>query len=343
MTVYKNELMNLNRRIEAFAKLGLVIKQSNKEDLIRRAISANNWFTPENINFALNAIANEMLNKESLIEWMKDEQVDSLQTKTVALILAGNIPAVGWHDILSVLILGLKAQIKLSSKDSVLIKYLINHIIEIEPLFKNQVEFVEKPVGFDAIIATGSNNSSLYFKHYFSKYPHIIRSNRKSIGIIFNDTSKEDIKKIGEDIFTHFGLGCRNISKLFIEDGVKLEEIMEILHDYKEINMHNKYRNNYDYNYTISLLNKDNFLMNGAMLLLENDSIHSRIATVHYELFSEIESVKSKIADYSEDIQCIVSPKLINDLNIISPGKAQSPKLNDYADNINTIEFLKGI
>lgn len=333
--------MDLNRRINAFSELGDALNKLELGELIHKATIHNAWFTEEHVIFALNSIANEMLELSKLVKWTSKYRItDQNEKKVVALILAGNIPAVGFHDVLSVLLMGLRAQIKLSSKDSILIPFLLEKLIEIEPEFDAQIDFVERVNGFDAIIATGSDNSGSYFEHYFQKYPHIIRRNRKSIGIIDLETTDDELRLMGDDIFKYFGLGCRNISKVYIQEDVDLTRIMEIWHEQKEIILHNKYKNNYDYNYTVFLLNNENFLMNGALLLRENTSLHSRIACLHYEKFKDLEELQPKIEADVDSLQCIVYSDTEKISDSILPGTSQTPQLWQYADNIDIVKFL---
>jgi len=336
--------MDVNRRVEAFSELGSKLKEADLKDVIGKAVIQNSWFTEQSVVFALNSVIEEMLDLSKLHEWISRYTIpDYTGNKIVALILAGNIPAVGFHDVLSVLILGHRVQIKLSSKDSVLIPFILDNLLEIEPRFEEQIQFVDRVQSFDAIIATGSDNTGSYFEHYFKKYPHIIRKNRKSIGIIDSFTSDEEIRLMGDDIFKFFGLGCRNISKLYIQDSADLTRIMEIWHEQKEIILHNKYKNNYDYNYTVFLLNKENFLMNGALLLRENNSLHSRIACVHYETFDDIEDLNPKIDSERELLQCIVYQNSDKIPESILPGTTQKPQLWQYADNVDVVQFLINI
>lgn len=337
--------MNVEERIEGFSRLGDFLLEDEKHiDVFHRAKHMNSWFSLENISFAIAAISRTMLKRENLEFWLSNYDLSKIENpKKVALVLAGNIPAVGFHDILCVLILGHSTQIKLSSKDAVLIKYLLDNLIRIEPRFEGSINFVDRVADFDAIITTGSNNTAIHFEHYFSKYPHIIRKNRKSIAIISADFNSDDIRLLSEDLFRHFGLGCRNVSKLYIHDSIKLTSLMEVLHEEKSIILHNKYKNNYDYNYTLLLMNGDEFLMNASCLLLPDKSLHSRIATIHYERYGNDEDLLKSIEEIEQDIQCIVSKSEISDLDTVHLGKAQNPGLMDYADHIDTIEFLLNI
>lgn len=335
--------MNLKQRIELLNQLGSWILDFDEELMktIQLATQKNPWFTVENIQKALSGIANSFLQKDKLLNWSDAYKIDDSDHRTVALILAGNIPAVGFHDILCTFISNHSAQIKLSGKDDVLIPALIRKLEEMDNDTISYFTCVERIENFDALIATGSNNTSLYFEQYFSKYPHIIRKNRHAIGVIYNDTTEDTILQLGEDIYQYFGLGCRNISKLMLQDQVEKEKIMEIWHDnYKEVLQHNKYMNNFDYNYTIFLMNQDDFYMNGGLLLKKDSSIHSRISSVNYEEFTTQNQLENTIKSHGEDVQCIISEKEISSFQTVRPGQAQSPQLSDYADGVDVMSFL---
>lgn len=336
--------MNLEDRINALAALGIFLKNSQDQEYQnckRIAQQKNPWFTQENIENAIQNICSQFLQFNTLSNWAKNYSIDNHHEKTLALVLAGNIPAVGFHDIVCSFIANYTTQIKLSSKDDVLIPFLLKKLNELDPRTISYFTTVERLENFDYVIATGSNNTSLYFEQYFSKYPHIIRKNRHSVGIIDCDFTDQDIIDLGHDIYDYYGLGCRNVSKLFIHQDVDMNKLMELLHDkYKYVLQHNKYMNNYDYNYAIYLLNEDNFLMNGGIILKEDKSLHSRIATVHFEYFSESSEVVTNIAKHSEHIQCIVSSKEWQEFDTVKPGKGQSPTLWDYADGIDVMKFL---
>ena len=333
--------MTLDERIEAFTSLRDALNPSKERSAMSTiAIQSNLWFTIENINQSIGAIQDEFLDHIKLNKWIEKYTFEKLHPKKIALVLAGNIPAVGFHDILCVLIAGHRVQIKLSSKDKIIIPYILDRLIEIDNRFLLQIDYVERVSDFDAIIATGSNNSAVHFAHYFSKYPHIIRRNRKSIGIISKDWKETEIISLGDDILTHFGLGCRNVSFLWIHQDVDLEPLMEIWHRRKEFILHNKYKNNYDYNYTLLLMNGADFLMNSCLLLVNENTMHSRIATVNYQRYKDEKQISTYFSQNNEDIQCVVSSSKMDQIPTIYPGLAQIPSLSDYADNVDTMSFL---
>jgi hypothetical protein len=262
----------------------------------------------------------------------------------VGLILAGNIPMVGFHDVLCVLITGNVALIKASSQDARLIKYVLEMLIEIESSFKDQYYFVERLENFEAIIATGSNNTSRYFEYYFGKVPHIIRKNRNSVALLTGNETKEQLSELGHDIFDYYGLGCRNVSKLMVPKGYNFNFFFESIETYQPIINHHKYNNNYDYNKSIYLVNSDKHFDNGFLLLKEDERLASPLAVLFYEYYDNLDSAQKLLEEQSDKIQCIVSTAPLQVQNqVVDFGKSQQPDLWDYADNIDTIEFLQKI
>ena len=332
--------MNLQQRINAFSLLGEKLNNNKLPNSIYEKAEANNrWFVKKSIDFSLNEISN-MLKRENLENWVKlYPQINNYSTtKTVGVIMAGNIPLVGFHDFLSVLITGHNIIVKLSSKDNILLKEISNLLIDIEPLFKDRILFTEGNLtNFDAIIATGSDNTSKYFEYYFGKYPNIIRANRTSVAILNGEESEADIINLGKDIFTYYGLGCRNVSKLFVPENYDFVSFLDSLKQYEYVYTNNKYANNKDYNSSVFLLNKIKHFDNGFLILTENTGYSAPISVVYYETYSNINTVLKRLEIDSKKIQCVVSN--ISD-KYIKLGQAQSPKLYDYADNIDTLEFL---
>lgn len=338
--------MDLNRRISAFAELGTVLrdvaagtetKAGNKLSAIAETQHIRNpWFTPENVRMAIGAIG-ENLTIEKLNKWTEryPQPGNKGTSHRVAVIMAGNIPLAGFHDYLSVLISGNKLISKTSSKDSELIREITQILVSIEKEFADKIEFAEGELkNFDVVIATGSDNSSRYFEYYFGKYPHIIRKNRNSIAIINGNESKEEISLLGKDIFSYFGLGCRSVSKIYIPEGYSIEEMTSNWNRFSGIINHSKYANNYEYNMAVFMVNKERFIDTGYLLLRENYRLSSPVAVLHYQFYNNREILHSGIEQQKEKIQCIVSGKEI------PFGMAQRPELWDYADNIDTIDFL---
>lgn len=325
--------------IIAFNKLGKLL--TNPTDILGNAFytaeSTNAWFTAENIKKSILSFA-EMLNETDLSVWFKSVKF-STAPKKVGLILAGNIPLVGLHDVLSVLATGNIALIKLSSADDKLIKAVIAELVKIEPAFEDKIEYVERLKDFDAVIATGSNNSSRYFDYYFSKVPNIIRRNRNSVAVLDGSESFEDIQNLGNDIFDYFGLGCRNVSKIYFPKGYDIANFYEGIESFQPIINHFKYNNNYDYNKSIYLVNAAKHFDNGFLLLKEDESLTSPLAVLFYEEYEQLQALEDKLKNKSENIQCVISKSPLS-LNTFGFGQSQHPKLWDYADNVNTVEFL---
>ncbi|EHQ29418.1 hypothetical protein [Mucilaginibacter paludis] len=259
----------------------------------------------------------------------------------VGLILAGNIPLVGFHDVLCVLASGNRALIKASSNDARLIKYILNLLVEIAPEFETRFSFVERLANFDAVIATGSNNTSRYFEYYFGKVPNIIRKNRNSVALLTGNETKEQLFMLGHDIFDFFGLGCRNVSKLLVPAGYDFVPFFEAIEPHQPIINHHKYNNNYDYNKSIYLVNGDKHLDNGFLLVKEDERLASPLAVLYFEYYDNLPAAVNRLADLSESIQCIVTHEAVAVSNqVVDFGKSQQPQLWDYADGVDTMAFL---
>jgi len=327
------------KAISAFNQLGTLL--TNPTDILGNAFysaeNTNAWFTAENIKKSILSFA-EMLNEADLTVWFKSIRFSN-SPKKVGLILAGNIPLVGLHDVLSVLATGNIALIKLSSADDKLIKAVIAALIEIEPAFDTHIQYVERLKDFEAVIATGSNNSSRYFDYYFSKVPNIIRKNRNSVAVLDGSESFKDIQNLGNDIFDYFGLGCRNVAKLYFPKGYDIANFYEGIESFQPIINHFKYNNNYDYNKSIYLVNAAKHFDNGFLLLKEDESLTSPLAVLFYEEYEHLQEVEEKLKDKSENIQCVITKSPLN-FKTFDFGQSQHPKLWDYADDVNTIEFL---
>jgi len=334
-------IFNKESKINAFIKLGEYLQNPDHElnELIIRAKNKNAWFTEEQVKNALNAIG-KSLNANDLKSWL-DPYNFSNNTKKIGLVLAGNIPLVGFHDILTVLISGNVAQIKLSSNDDSLIPTVLKKLVQIEPAFENSIQFVNRLEGFDAIIATGSNNTSRYFEYYFSKVPHIIRKNRNSIAILSGTETNNDFMALGKDIFNYFGLGCRNVSKLYVPKGYNFIPFFDAIEEYNPIINHQKYNNNYDYNKSIYLVNKVYHFDNGFLLLTPNESLSSPLSVVYYEEYEDTADLVNTLESRKEEIQVVVSQEEIDlTLPVVKFGESQKPQLWDYADGIDTMRFL---
>jgi hypothetical protein len=331
--------MTLQQRINAFSLLGQHLEQLSPEAFESLAESArleNPWFTEENVSMALNGIKT-FLRKDDLTNWTNKYTLEPKQPKTIALVMAGNIPLVGFHDFLCVLTSGNRAQIKLSSKDSKLINYLIKHLVWLEPGFEGFIDIKERLENFDAIVATGSDNSARYFESYFGKYPNIIRKNRTSCAILTGHETEDEIESLGTDIFSYFGLGCRNVSKIYVPTGYDLTKLLSRWDSFKNLIHHHKYCNNYDYQKSILLVNTIPFLDNGFILFQENEKLVSPISVLYYEYYSTVGSLKTRLTEDADKLQCIVGSTALASIPF---GQAQYPQLWDYADQVDTLKFL---
>ncbi len=307
-------------------------------DLIQLSQSHNGWYTPEQVYFAIQSWA-EALTEENLNTWLADYDLSNVKPKTIGLILAGNIPLVGFHDFLSVLISGHQVLVKTSSNDQHLLPFLAKYLMAVEPELKNKITFVEgKLENFDGVIATGSNNTARYFEFYFKDKPSIIRKSRNSIAVLNGHETKEQLVALGEDIFRYFGLGCRNVSKLFVPKGYDFSSFFEAIFEYQDVIHYEKYANNYDYNKAVFLMSNFKLLDNGFLTIKEDLSHASPISSVFYEYYDNLDEVQKRLNVDQEIIQCIVSNDLVQ--NSIAFGTTQKPKLWDYADNVDTMAFL---
>ena len=336
--------MNLELRINAFSQLGDQIRalETSEFSQLNEAIANQNpWFTPENVRMALLGIA-KLLDKNELIKWTSTYQLNPSQVKTIGLAMAGNIPLVGFHDFLCVLIAGHKVKAKLSSSDSILLPHLANKLISIEPSFNGFIHFEERLNHVDGVIATGSDNTARYFEYYFRSIPHIIRKNRSSCAVLSGKEKVEGLTRLGSDVFSYFGLGCRNVSKLFLPKDYSMTNLFPAWDNYSHLVHHHKYANNYDYQKSILLVNKIPFYDNGFVLMKEEEASVSPISVLFYEYYQDMQDLNSKIESHGGKTQCIVSDKkwVTGSEDF---GAAQFPGLSDYADNMDTLAFLEKI
>jgi hypothetical protein len=305
----------------------------------------NPWFTPEYVRRALAGIA-RMLEREVLEHWLAAYPSPvSLagRTKTIGLVFAGNIPLVGFHDMLCVMASGHRALVKPSSKDDRLPKKLSELLTDLDRELGDRIRFTDDLLkGIDALIATGSNNTARYFEYYFREIPHMIRKHRNGVAVLTGEETEGELKNLGDDIFTFFGMGCRNVTKLYIPHSYDLKLLLQVLDRFGDLYRHNKYGNNVDYYRTIYLLNQIPFLDNGVLLLKEDTAIASPVGVVFYERYSDIEWVSGQLAERQQEIQCCVSV----DPGIggaIPPGSTQDPMPWDYADGLDTLRFLNDL
>lgn len=348
----------LSTRINAFVELGNQINEAlgreegkfeglSKEQInlllqIKKAGMDNGWFTNDMVRNALSGITS-MLKEEELTTWLSNYNIpDQREVKEVGVIMAGNIPAVGFHDFLCVLLSGHKVVVKTSSEDELLMPAIVQILISIDNQLDEKIEILTAPRrDYDAVIATGSNNSARYFEQYFGKFPNIIRKSRTSVAVLTGEESQEEIKGLAKDLFTYYGLGCRNVSKLLCLKGFDPKTLIdELLKHDQPLKENGKYHNNIDYNKSIYIINKVPFLDGGTFLLKEDEGLHSPISVTFYEEFSDLNAIEGYIASNAENIQCVVSPRLKNG---VSFGSAQTPKVWDYADKVDTIDFLNSL
>ncbi|HLT65415.1 MAG TPA: acyl-CoA reductase [Flavobacterium sp.] len=349
--------MILEDKINAFAQIGEFLQQFTQvpfqkndklsinnqffdsfSELIHQMDQSNGWFTIDQVVFA-NESWSEALTKENLNQWLSAYTFKEEALKNVGLILAGNIPYVGFHDVLSVLLSGNKALIKLSSNDQFLIPFILKILVAIEPRFESRIAFTkERLENFDAVIATGSNNTARYFEYYFGKYPNIIRKNRNSAAVLTGNETHEELVALGEDIFRYYGLGCRNVSKLFVPKNYDFTAFFKAMYTYKDVIYYEKYANNYDYNKAVFLMSNFNILDNDFLTIKEDTSFASPISSVFYEYYNDIDEVAQRLEIDKEKIQCVVSHTKVQ--NSIPFGTTQKPKLWEYADNVDTMKFL---
>ena len=350
--------MRREKIIEAFADLGNFMNQfehvdSSKKDLalneffydtfnslIPTLKSHNGWFDELQVRKSITALS-FWLDYEALNTWLSYYSWSS-SPKKVAIIMAGNIPLVGFHDFVCGLVSGHHLLIKMSSDDKVLLPFIVKILVHINSDFEGRITFTDsKMTDFDAVIATGSDNSARYFAHYFGKYPHLIRKNRNSVAVLSGNESKEDLRALGKDVFDYYGLGCRNVSKIYVPKDYKFELLFEAFYEYKFVMDNKKYANNFDYHRALFLMGGHDLLENGFLLLKEDESLSSPISVLYYETYDSISELEKTLHSMSEQIQCVVSE--LNIPNSFRLGASQQPSLTDYADGEDTMAFLMSL
>ena len=352
--------MKLEQRIEAFAKLGEFLSQFEPGGIlerpelpwnetfmapfrmqIKRAFESNGWFTENNVLTSF-YYWSKILNKNNLSNWTSNYNLNIDSPRTIGVIMAGNIPLVGFHDFLSVLVSGHRILVKQSSSDAFFLPLISKFLEQVEPGFKGYIQFTEdKLSGFEAVIATGSNNTARHFSYYFGKYPNIIRKNRNSAAVLTGKETAEQLEELGEDIFRYFGLGCRSVSKLFVPRGYDFDPFFGAIYKYRDLIEYKKYENNYDYNKAVYLMSQFKLLENGFVMLKEDKSFSSPIASIFYEYYDSQEELMQKLEDNKDALQCIVSDHLAEDH--VYFGQTQKPQLWEYADGVDTLKFLSGL
>jgi len=329
--------MDLRHRIELICLLGEYIKhdENHWNSQKNRAALLNAWFVPEFIEQSVKNICENFLEEKKINEWINQypDLKKAKNSKKVGIVMAGNIPLVGFHDMLSVFISGNISVIKVSSKDEVLIKHLVNKLIEFDAEVAPFFVFQDILKDCDVYIATGSNNSSRYFEYYFAKYPHIIRKNRTSVAILNGDETKEELDLLSDDIQMYFGLGCRNVTKLFVPEGYDFIPVLNALKKYEYLMDYHKYRNNFDYHLALLIMNSKYYMNNDSIILTENASVFSPVSQIHYSFYEHKQNLIDSLQQ-NQDIQCIVGK------GFVPFGEAQKPTLSQYADGVDTLSFL---
>ena len=344
--------MQQSERLHTFIALGEYLRSPDsapeRDHIAQQANYHNNWFTPGNNAKALSAIANDMLTVDNLTGWLSEYNPEPTEPKTIGVVMAGNIPAVGFHDLLCVLISGHKLLAKTSSQDFALIQYLIQKITDINPAFAQRITLAERLNAADAFIATGSNNTARYFDYYFAKRPHIIRRNRTAVGLLMGEEGPEEFAKLGEDILSYYGLGCRNVSMLLVPEGIDhepynfvplLQTLDPLAPTYKNLS---KWINNYDYNKSIMLVNRVHHFDNGYLMLTESENLVSPISVVNYQTYRNQDEATAILTKQADKIQVVSSANGWYP-GSVPFGQTQHPGLSDYADGVDTMKFLAGL
>lgn len=324
-----------------FLQRYLKLHDENTESVLQKAYSSNPWFIPEFSRHAIDAIGENFLDEIKCKEWLSRYPRKNSHSKKVAIIMAGNVPLVGFHDLFCVLASGHHAIIKLSDKDSYLLKFVVEKWTEILPALAGHISFVEKLDEYDAVIATGSNNSARYFEYYFREHPHILRKNRNGVAVLTGSESPGDLEKLSDDIFLYFGLGCRNVSRLFVPEGYDFANWQTAMSKWNYLKDHNKYRNNLDYNSAIYLINRVPHINLDHLILKEDEMIASRIGCVHYTFYHDQNMLTEELNAKQNEIQCLISIEPISGCPHVKPGQSQYPSLGQYADGVDTMEFLR--
>lgn len=345
----------LEQRLSAFVQLGKVFRhlatgapwsghglgitleeQAVFERAITQAGLQNGWFTEGNVRHMLGALG-AMLRSDDLEAWA-GRRSEPPSAKRVGIIMAGNIPLVGFHDLLCTVVAGHVAVVKPSAQDTVLVRATVDLLLRLAPGLEPQLKWVEGKLGkVDALIATGSNNTARYFEHYFGHLPRLIRKGRVSVAVLDGSETEDELQALGEDVFRYFGLGCRNVSKLFVPQDFNLDRLFGAVYGWRDIVNHNKYGNNYDYNKAVWLLERVPLIENGFLLLRESTALASPVASLHYERYSDVASVMQQLEQEKDNVQCVIGH------GHLPFGSSQEPSVTDYADGVDTMAFLAGL
>ena len=332
--------MKLEERLNTFIKLNQVLIELSaieRAEIIKQAANNNRWFNTSSVEQALSGLIH-LTDPVKMKTWLTGYDLKPSKQKIIGLIMAGNIPFVGFHDLICVLLSGHKAAIKLSSQDLFLMQWIIRKLCEIEPAFIDQIDVCEQLKVMDAVIATGSNNTARYFDYYFGKYPHIIRKNRTSVAILNGKETDTELMKLGKDVFTYFGLGCRNVSKIWVPQDYHFLNLLDLWASFTKVADNFKYYNNYEYNKSIYLVNGVNYLDTGFLLLTESEALTSPISVLYYQQYQNLTEVDQYLTQNQDKIQCVVSSQ--SSRNFIPFGQTQVPDISDYADGMDVMRFL---
>jgi hypothetical protein len=332
--------MKLEERLNAFVKLNQILSElsaAHRTEIITQAANNNRWFDTSNVEQALAGLIH-MTEPVKMEAWLTGYHIKSAKQKIIGLIMAGNIPLVGFHDLMCVLLSGHKVAIKLSSQDLFLMQWIIRKICEIEPAFIGQINVCEQLKDMDAVIATGSNNTARYFDYYFGKYPHIIRKNRTSVAILNGKETDTELMELGKDVFTYFGLGCRNVSKIWVPKDYDFSPLLDLWAPFKKVADNFKYHNNYEYNKSIYLVNGVDHLDTGFLLLTESEELTSPISVLYYQQYQYLSDLDHYLTEHQDKIQCTVSNQASK--KFIPFGQTQLPEVSDYADGMDVMKFL---
>ena len=326
--------------IEIFTELGARLAEFGSDDASRsamaRAVATNKWFSASDIRYAVEALRSEMLDGEKIASWFSHYPSAGLgEPKRVAIIMAGNIPLVGFADLMCVIANGDIPYVKPSSKDAVLETYIEQLLQEIEPSLR--IERYSEDVDYDAVIATGGDSANLYFRSAFGDVPSLLRGSRHSVAVLSGKETKSELEQLADDIFIHSGLGCRNVSLVFVPKGFKLKLAVR--------KMCRAYHNNYLQSRALLTMQGAQFEDLGEAVLLRSKVVEfprllSQINVVEY---SSLESVKEWLMAHDEALQCVVSTIEGLHSRQVPFGKAQKPTIFDYADERDTMQFLLSV
>jgi len=321
-------------------KEAILASQTALDEVYIKSEQNNSWFIRRFLEASIDAILQQFIDQDKCRRWLQSYLEKNSQPRRVGLIMAGNIPLVGFHDLFCVLAAGHKAVIKLSDKDPWLLPFVTDQWKRVCPELEDHITYVERLDKIDTVIATGSNNSGRYFEYYFRQFPHLFRQNRNGVAFLTGKESMTDLKNLAKDVFIFFGLGCRNVSKIYVPAGYDFSQWQEVIAEWSFLGDHNKYRNNLDYNYAIYLINSVPHINLGHLILKEDDAIVSRIGCLHYSYYDDQSKVESELHQRRDEIQCVISGSPLASWEHVTFSETQNPRLDQYADGVDTMQFL---